>query len=211
MSRYILIDLEETITIHNYKNRLENVMLRWLENNKVKNYEEIYNNKNFKDRKDRLKLLNISIDKYKEWYENFNLIEHKTYLEKYKENKILINDDTLKFIKECKLPLILVSNSSPIWINYILGEYKVKNYFKYIFYRTYKIDDAKKPNPEVIKIIENDINDKIDNNSIVIGDSIDDYNFAKNCNLIFISMFNKFEDNIMFNNFNDLLKYINKI
>lgn len=186
-------------------------MLRWLENNKVKNYEEIYNNKNFKDRKDRLKLLNISIDKYKEWYENFNLIEHKTYLEKYKENKILINDDTLKFIKECKLPLILVSNSSPIWINYILGEYKVKNYFKYIFYRTYKIDDAKKPNPEVIKIIENDINDKIDNNSIVIGDSIDDYNFAKNCNLIFISMFNKFEDNIMFNNFNDLLKYINKI
>ena len=185
-------------------------MLKQLEYNKVNNPLEIYNNQLFTNRKERLKLLNINISDYKKWYENFNIVEYNTYIEEFKKNKIKIENDTLKFIKECKIPLILVSNSSPMWIDFILNKYKIKKYFKYAFNRKYIIDDVKKPNPEVIKIIENGINDKINDNSIVVGDSIEDYKFAQNSNLKFISMYNKIDDSLNFENFTELLKYINK-
>ena len=56
MSKYILIDLEDTITIHKDKERVKSVMIRWLKNNGIKDAENIYNNPNFKNRESRLKL-----------------------------------------------------------------------------------------------------------------------------------------------------------
>ena len=53
LSKYILIDLEDTITIHKYNNRLKSVMLKWLEFNNVSNPLEIYNNNGFKNRNTR--------------------------------------------------------------------------------------------------------------------------------------------------------------
>ena len=61
---------------------------------------------------------------------------------------------------------------------------------------------------EVIKIIEEDINDNIDNSSLVIGDSYTDYLFAKNCNLKFICMYNRIEDCNSYKDFNEVDKLI---
>lgn len=209
LSKYILIDLEDTITIHTEKNRIENVMLKWLEFNKVSNHFEIYHNPKYKNRNTRLELLGIDIQEYGRWYENFNDVEFSEYYSKYKEGKININKDTISFIKKCKYPLILISNSSPKWIDYILSEYGLTNYFVYIFHREYKLDDVKKPNTKVINIIEQQIKDNISNNSIVVGDSYTDYSFAKNCGLNFIGMYNNFDNCKACQNFDELLYTIN--
>ena len=42
MSKYILIDLEDTITIHKNKDRVKSVMIRWLENNGIINKNGCY-------------------------------------------------------------------------------------------------------------------------------------------------------------------------
>lgn len=123
-------------------------------------------------------------------------------------SKIKIEESAINFIKKNKNILILVSNSAPKWIDFILEKYGIKKYFKYIFYREYKIDDVKKPSKEVIKIIEDDINDNIDNSSLVIGDSYTDYLFAKNCNLKFICMYNRIEDCNSYKDFNEVDKLI---
>lgn len=209
MSKYILIDLEDTITIHNYNNRLKSIMLKWLKFNNVTNPLQIYNNSDFKNRSTRLKLLGLNKNEYEKWYNNFNDVEFIEYRKNYEDGKITIDNNAISFIENCKIPLILVSNSSPKWIDFILKEYNLANKFKYIFHREYSIDDVKKPNYKVIDIIEKDINDKISKDSIVIGDSYSDYEFARNCNLEFISMYNKINNNIMFDNFKELLEYIN--
>lgn len=209
MSKYILIDLEDTITIHTDKDRIKNVMLKWLEFNKVPNPLEIYINPKYKNRNTRLELLGINVQEYSKWYENFNDVEFSEYYSKYKDGKININKDTISFIKNCKYPLILVSNSSPKWVDYILSEYNLTDYFVYIFHREYKLDYIKKPSNKVIDMIEKEIKDVISNNSIVIGDSYTDYSFAKNCGLNFIGIYNDFENNISFNNFDDLKEYVN--
>lgn len=211
MSKYILIDLEDTITIHNYNNRLESVMLKWLEFNQVTNPLKVYNNSDFKNRGTRLKLLGINEKKYEKWYKNFNDVEFIEYCKNYENKKITIDDTAISFIENCKIPLILVSNSSPKWIDFILKEYNLTNKFKFIFHRDYSINDVKKPNHRVIDIIEKNINDKISKDSIVIGDSYSDYEFAQNCNLEFISMYNKINNNMMFDNFRELLEYINDV
>ena len=190
MSKYILIDLEDTITIHNYNNRLESVMLKWLEFNQVTNPLKVYNNSDFKNRGTRLKLLGINEKEYEKWYKNFNDVEFIEYCKNYENKKITIDDTAISFIENCKIPLILVSNSSPKWIDFILKEYNLTNKFKFIFHRDYSINDVKKPNHRVIDIIEKNINDKISKDSIVIGDSYSDFEFAQNCNLEFISMYN---------------------
>lgn len=209
MSKYILIDLEDTITIHKYNNRLESVMLKWLEFNKVSNPHKIYNDNNFKNRNTRLKLLGITEKEYEKWYKNFSEVEFIEYFKKYKDKQIVIDDPAISFIKNCKIPLILVSNSSPKWIDFILKEYSLTKYFKYIFHREYLLNEVKKPDSEVIDIIEKDINDKISHDSIVVGDSYTDYTFAKNCNLKFISMYNDFNNCTFCKNFNELLNIIN--
>lgn len=209
MSKYILIDLEDTITIHNYKNRLKNIMIEWLKYNKVSNPEEVYNDCRFKERNSRLSLLGIDDTEYKKWYTNFSEVEFLEYKKRYLNKQIIIFDDTISFIKECRIPLILVSNSSPKWINYILEEYNLISYFKYIFLRDYSVDDIKKPNPQVINIIEKSINDKVSQNSIFIGDSYSDYLFAKNCNLDFICVYNKIKTCLYFDSFKELCNYIN--
>lgn len=211
MSKYILIDLEDTITIHNYNNRLESVMLKWLEFNQVTNPLKVYNNSDFKNRGTRLKLLGINEKEYEKWYKNFNDVEFIEYCKNYENKKITIDDTAISFIENCKIPLILVSNSSPKWIDFILKEYNLTNKFKFIFHRDYSINDIKKPNHRVIDIIEKNINDKISKDSIVIGDSYSDYEFAQNCNLEFISMYNKINNNMMFDNFRKLLEYINDV
>lgn len=211
MSKYILIDLEDTITIHNYNNRLESVMLKWLEFNQVTNPLKVYNNSDFKNRGTRLKLLGINEKEYEKWYKNFNDVEFIEYCKNYENKKITIDDTAISFIENCKIPLILVSNSSPKWIDFILKEYNLTNKFKFIFHRDYSINDVKKPNHRVIDIIEKNINDKISKDSIVIGDSYSDYEFAQNCNLEFISMYNKINNNMMFDNFRKLLEYINDV
>lgn len=208
MNKYILIDLEDTITIHEYKDRIKNVMLKWLEYNKVTNPIEIYNDCRFKNRESRLKLLNITMEEYKNWYNNFSDVEFNTYYNNYKNGKISIKDDAFIFIQKCNLPLILVSNSSPKWIDYILQEYNLKDYFRYIFKRDYIVDDIKKPDSKVIDIIKKDLKDEISDESIVVGDSFDDYRFAQNCNLKFISMYNNFDDCKVCKNFNELLSII---
>ena len=204
MSKYILIDLEDTITIHKDKERVKSVMIRWLKNNGIKDAENIYNNPNFKNRESRLKLLKITKKEYEKWYENFKEAEFEEYYEKFKLGEIKIEKSAIDFIKKNKNILILVSNSAPKWIDFILEKYGIKKYFKYIFYREYKINDVKKPSKEVIKIIENDINDNIDNSSIVIGDSYTDYLFAKNCNLKFVCMYNKIENCNIYKDFNEV-------
>ena len=209
MNKYILIDLEDTITIHEDKERLKNVMLKWLEYNKVINPIKIYNDYRFQKRESRLKLLNITMEDYKNWYNNFSDVEFNIYYNNYKNGKITIKDDAFIFIQNCKSPLILVSNSSPKWIEYILQEYNLQEYFKYIFKREYKIDDIKKPDSKVIDIIKNHIKDEISNESVVVGDSFDDYQFAQNCNFKFISMYNSYEDCKVCKNFNELLSLIN--
>ena len=211
MSKYILIDLEDTITIHNYNNRLESVMLKWLEFNQVTNPLKVYNNSDFKNRGTRLKLLGINEKEYEKYYKNFNDVEFIEYCKNYENKKITIDDTAISFIENCKIPLILVSNSSPKWIDFILKEYNLTNKFKFIFHRDYSINDIKKPNHRVIDIIEKNINDKISKDSIVIGDSYSDYEFAQNCNLEFISMYNKINNNMMFDNFRKLLEYINDV
>ena len=211
MSKYILIDLEDTITIHNYNNRLESVMLKWLEFNQVTNPLKVYNNSDFKNRGTRLKLLGINEKEYEKWYKNFNDVEFIEYCKNYENKKITIDDTAISFIENCKIPLILVSNSSPKWIDFILKEYNLTNKFKFIFHRDYSINDVKKPNHRVIDIIEKNINDKISKDSIVIGDSYSDFEFAQNCNLEFISMYNKINNNMMFDNFRELLEYINDV
>jgi len=211
LSKYILIDLEDTITIHNYNNRLESVMLKWLEFNQVTNPLKVYNNSDFKNRGTRLKLLGINEKEYEKWYKNFNDVEFIEYCKNYENKKITIDDTAISFIENCKIPLILVSNSSPKWIDFILKEYNLTNKFKFIFHRDYSINDIKKPNHRVIDIIEKNINDKISKDSIVIGDSYSDYEFAQNCNLEFISMYNKINNNMMFDNFRKLLEYINDV
>lgn len=209
MSKYILIDLEDTITIHKYDNRLKSVMLKWLEYNNVSNPDEIYNNNDFKSRNTRLKLLGINEKEYEKWYENFSEVEFIEYYKKYKNKQIVIEDDAISFIENCKIPLIMISNSSPKWIEFILKEYNLTEKFEYIFYRDYSLNDIKKPNPKVVDIIEKDINDEISNDSIVIGDSYTDYVFAKNCNFEFISMYNSFENCKSCKNFDELLNIIN--
>lgn len=210
MSKYILIDLEDTITIHNDLDRIKSIMLEWLKFNCVSNPIEIYENPNFKTRSTRLELLGISEEQYKKWYQNFNDVEFEEYYKKYKNNEININKDTIEFIKKSKIPLILVSNSSPKWIDYILEEYNLTKYFCYIFHRKYLLDDIKKPDKKVIQLIQEELNDDISNDSIVIGDSVIDYKFALNCGLNFIGVYNKIEDTIHFNNFKELYNYINK-
>ena len=209
MSKYILIDLEDTITIHNYSNRLESVMLKWLEFNNVSNPLNVYNNSDFKNRSTRLKLLGITEKEYEKWYKNFNDVEFIEYLKKYENKKISIDSSAILFIEKCKIPLILVSNSSPKWVDFILKEYNLTDKFKYIFHRDYSVDDVKKPNHMVIDIIEKNINDKISKDSIVIGDSYSDYKFAQNCNLEFISMYNEFDNCKVCKDFNMLLDLIN--
>lgn len=210
MNKYILIDLEDTITIHKYKNRLENIMIEWLKYNKVVNPKQIVSNERFKNRESRISLLNIDNDEYKNWYKNFNDIEFQFYKKKYEDKQIEINNETIDFIMNSNIPLILVSNSSPKWIDFILEEYEIKKYFKYIFKRTYEFNDVKKPNKEIIKIIENEIDDKISPDSIIVGDSKIDYEFALNCNLKFISIYNTFDNEICFYNFKTLSDYFNK-
>ena len=83
MSKYILIDLEDTITIHKYNNRLKSVMLKWLEFNNVSNPLGIYNNNDFKNRNTRLKLLGITEKEYEKWYKNFSEVEFIEYYKKY--------------------------------------------------------------------------------------------------------------------------------
>ena len=209
MSKYILIDLEDTITIHKYNNRLKSVMLKWLEFNNVSNPLEIYNNNGFKNRNTRLKLLGITEKEYEKWYENFSEVEFIEYYKHYINKQIIIDDTVISFIENCKTPLILVSNSSPKWIDFILKEYNLTEKFEYILRRDYSLDDIKKPDPKVIDIIEKDINDEISNDSIVIGDSYSDYKFAKNCNFEFISMYNSFNNCKSCRNFDELLNIIN--
>jgi len=67
LSKYILIDLEDTITIHNYNNRLKSIMLKWLKFNNVTNPLQIYNNSDFKNRSTRLKLLGLNKNEYEKW------------------------------------------------------------------------------------------------------------------------------------------------
>ncbi|GEM_PF-2796531 len=209
MSKYILIDLEDTITIHKYNNRLKSVMLKWLEFNNVSNPLGIYNNNDFKNRNTRLKLLGITEKEYEKWYKNFSEVEFIEYYKKYKSKQIIIEDTAISFIKNCKTSLILISNSSPKWINFILREYNLTEKFKYIFNRDYSLDDIKKPNPKVVDIIEKHINDKISHDSIVIGDSYIDYIFAQNCNFKFISMYNSFNNCKSCKSFKELLNIIN--
>jgi FMN phosphatase YigB (HAD superfamily) len=157
MGKYILIDLEDTVTIHKDKEREKNIILEWLKYNKVLNPEIIYNNPDYKNRNDRIKLLNIDLEIYKKWYKNFKIVEFSVYYKNFFNKEIIINKDTIHFLKNCKIPLILVSNSSPLWIRYILKKYSLENCFKYIFYRTYDFDDIKKPDKKVLDIIENEI------------------------------------------------------
>ena len=77
LSKYILIDLEDTITIHNYNNRLESVMLKWLEFNQVTNPLKVYNNSDFKNRGTRLKLLGINEKKYEKPKKDLNNYKNK--------------------------------------------------------------------------------------------------------------------------------------
>lgn len=211
MSRYILIDLEDTITIHNYKNRYNNLMIEWLKFNNVKNPKKIFFNPKFKTRSTRLELLNINIKTYETWYKNLNDIEFEVYVKKYNQGKIKIKKDTIDFLKNIKIPIILVSNSSPKWVDFVLDKFDIKKYFKYVFKRTYEFDDIKKPNKKVIEIIEKEINDKISSDSIVIGDSSNDSGLAENCGLNFIGINTKLKNYTCFKSFKKIYNYIENL
>ncbi len=118
-------------------------MLKWLKFNNVTNPLQIYNNSDFKNRSTRLKLLGLNKNEYEKWYNNFNDVEFIEYRKNYEDGKITIDNNAISFIENCKIPLILVSNSSPKWIDFILKEYNLANKFKYIFHREYSIDDVK--------------------------------------------------------------------
>ncbi len=211
MSRYILIDLEDTITIHNYKNRYNNLMIKWLKFNNVKNPKKIFFNPKFKTRSTRLELLNINIKTYETWYKNLNDIEFEVYVKKYNQGKIKIKKDTIDFLKNIKIPIILVSNSSPKWVDFVLDKFDIKKYFKYVFKRTYEFDDIKKPNKKVVEIIEKEINDKISSDSIVIGDSSNDSGLAENCGLNFIGINTKLKNYTCFKSFKKIYNYIENL
>ncbi len=211
MSRYILIDLEDTITIHNYKNRYNNLMIEWLKFNNVKNPKKIFFNPKFKTRSTRLELLNINIKTYETWYKNLNDIEFEVYVKKYNQGKIKIKKDTIDFLKNIKIPIILVSNSSPKWVDFVLDKFDIKKYFKYVFKRTYEFDDIKKPNKKVVEIIEKEINDKISSDSIVIGDSSNDSGLAENCGLNFIGINTKLKNYTCFKSFKKIYNYIENL
>ena len=211
MTRYILIDLEDTITIHNYKNRYNNLMIEWLKFNNVKNPKKIFFNPKFKTRSTRLELLNINIKTYETWYKNLNDIEFEVYVKKYNQGKIKIKKDTIDFLKNIKIPIILVSNSSPKWVDFVLDKFDIKKYFKYVFKRTYEFDDIKKPNKKVVEIIEKEINDKISSDSIVIGDSSNDSGLAENCGLNFIGINTKLKNYTCFKSFKKIYNYIENL
>ncbi len=172
LTKYILIDLEDTPTIHQDKGRVKNTIIEWLKYNHVQNPQGIISNPAFKSRFTRLLLLGIDMNEYKKWYQNFNDGEYTFLKHNYRAGLVEIKKDAIDFIRNAPVPLILVSNSSPKWIDFILKEYQLTRYFKYIFKRTYEFDDIQKPDK---KVIEKGINGIISSDSIVIGDSKTDY------------------------------------
>lgn len=208
LTKYILIDLEDTLTVYQDKERAKSTIIEWLNYNHVPNPEEIISNPDFKRRETRLPLLGINENEYKKWFLNFNEVEFTFFKKNYSAKTMEIKSDAIDFIKNAPYPVILVSNSSPKWIDFILNEYQLTPYFRYIFKRTYEYDDIRKPDKRVADIIENAIHDTISPDSIMIGDAKNDYLFAQNCGFKFIAMFNQFENIPTFDNFTDVADYI---
>ncbi len=208
MDKYILIDLEDTLTVYQDKDRAQHTKIEWLIYNRVPNPEEVLAHPDFKTRSTRLGLLGIDETEYRKWYLNFSDVEFAFFKQKYLAGQMEIKPDALAFIKNSPLPVILVSNSSPKWIDFILDAYRLTPYFNYIFKRTYEFDDIRKPDKRVLDIIECDIRDVVSSDSVMIGDARNDYLFAQNCHLKFIAMFNQFEGAVTFDNFKDVADYL---
>ena len=111
-------------------------------------------------------------------------------------------------MQNCKLPKVLVSNSSPKWIDFILDKSGLSKYFTYIWKRKYNYNDVKKPNKEIKTQIEEILKQPISSDSIMIGDSKVDADFATNINVKFITNNKSLKAFKYFNDFAELNKII---
>ena len=206
--KIILLDLEDTITVHKTGlNRQNEVTIKWLSYNGIENPVEFMALPEYKNRQERIKKIGITEKEYEKWYCNYSDIEFEKYLEDYSKGDITIASNVENFLQNCKLPKVLVSNSSPKWIDFILDKSGLSKYFTYIWKRKYNYNDVKKPNKEIKTQIEEILEQPISSDSIMIGDSKVDADFATNINVRFITNNKSLK---AFNYFNDFIE-LNKI
>jgi len=184
------LDYDDTIVRYSQSNLNEQIMIEWLSSEGIPNPKLTFFTDRWRDMKQRLDMLGTDYITYRTVIRpRFQFVELEYKKRLLKNGRMTLNDGVLDFLDDSAVPLALISNSSPLVLNYFLDVFGIEDLFSYIYKRKYDLDDVIKPDKCIADEALATLGLSAPGRVAMIGDSDVDVRFARNANLFSINLF----------------------
>ena len=209
----LFIDLDRTILIYDDLDMENNIVLRWLSYLGYQNPEKLFYSEDWNKLEERYKMLDTNEIDYKlNLRPKFQKVELDYKQELFRAGKVTMAAGAACLLKNINIPTALISNSAYPLVDFMVQEFGINGVFDFVYRRPYNFEDIRKPDCRVGFKAMHTMGLLPTSNIVMVGDSMIDMKFARNCGFKAFNIASQQEDyDHFFLNFQALHQYFKKV